>query len=55
MYWISSTNYYIDKILSWIEDNILDRIFWKRILKRLTDAIASGFVEELIPRFKSKK
>ena len=31
----------------WIEDNILDRIFAKRILKRLQESINSGFVEEL--------
>jgi len=46
MYWISSKNYYIDKILAWIEYNILDRIFAKRILKRLLASIASGFVDE---------
>ena len=45
MYWITSKNYYIDKILAWIEYNILDRIFAKRILKRLQESINSGFVE----------
>ena len=45
MRWISSKNYYFDKILAWIEDNILDRIFYRRILKRLQASIRSGFVE----------
>ena len=45
MYWISSKNHYIDKILAWIEYNILDRIFAKRILKALLQSINSGFVE----------
>ena len=45
MRWISTKNPYFDKILAWIEDNILDRIFAKRILKRLQDSINSGFVE----------
>ena len=45
MYWITSNNQYIDKILTWIEYNILDRIFWKRIRKRLITSMKSGFVE----------
>ncbi len=45
MKWINSKNQYYDKILMWIEDNILDRIFAKRILRRIKDSIDSGFVE----------
>ncbi len=39
MKWIVSKNKYIEKILLWIEYNILDRIFAKRILKKLKEAI----------------
>lgn len=45
MFWFTSKNPHLDRILAWIEDNILDRIYHKRILKRLQEAINSGFVE----------
>lgn len=45
MRWIVTKNPYFDRILAWIEYNILDRIFAKRILKRLTASMRSGFVE----------
>jgi len=46
MFWFTSKNPHLDRILAWIEDNILDRIFAKRILKHLIESINSGFVEE---------
>ena len=46
MRWIVTKNPHLDKILAWIEYNILDRIFHKRILKKLTASMKSGFVDE---------
>ena len=48
MIWFTSKNQYIDKILIWIEDNILDRVFWKRILRRIKESMESGFVNESV-------
>lgn len=45
MYWFTSKNKYIDKILMWIEDNILDRIFYKRIYNKIRIAMESAWVE----------
>jgi len=44
MYWITTKNPHLDRILAWIEYNILDRIFWKRILKRIQESMNSGLI-----------
>ena len=44
IYQIMVNNKYTNKILIWIEDNILDRIYSKRIYNKLIQSINSGFV-----------